>query len=129
MFQPWRMQLRRAEEALAAQRLDEAGALVRQGDLPEYLPAKKLMARFATQFVRRGQKHAELGQSLAGWHDLETARELGAAADTLGSLRGRLVADAVAEAERYLAAGEPAAALTRLEALQERGQSGAEVRT
>src|SRR6185369_4808482 len=99
MFQPWRIQLRRAEEALAAQRLDEASTLVRQGDLPEYLPAKRLMARLATQLVRRGRQHAELGQSLAGWRDLEAAAELGAAPDTLGSLRGQLVADAVAEAE------------------------------
>src|SRR5262245_65344518 len=100
MFQPWRIQLRRAEEALAAQRLEEANALVRQGDLPEYLPAKKLMARLATQFVRRGQRHLELGQSLAGWRDLEAAAELGAAAETLGPLRGQLVARAVGEAER-----------------------------
>src|SRR5262245_44332040 len=102
MFQPWRIQLRRAEEALAAQRLDEASALVRQGDLPEYLPAKKLMTRLATQFVRRGQQHLALGQSLAGWRDLEAAAELGAPADSVGTLREKLVQRAIAEAERYL---------------------------
>ncbi len=128
MFQPWRIQLRQAEEALAAARLDEARAFVRQGDLPEYLPAKKLMARLATQFVQRGQKHAELGQSLAGWRDLEAAAELGAATDTLGPLREQLVAQALNEAERYLSADEPAAAIARLQALQARGQAGAEVR-
>jgi hypothetical protein len=128
MFQPWRMQLRRAAEALAAARLDEARALVRQGELPEYLPAKKLMARLASQFVRRGQQHVNLGQSLAGWRDLEAAAELGAAAEVLGPLREQLVNRAIAEAERYLAADEPAAAIARLQALQHRGPMGSRVR-
>ncbi len=128
MFQPWRMQLRQAEEALAAARLDEARALVREGDLPEFLPAKKLMTRLATQFVERGQRHAELGQSLAGWRDLEAAVELGAAAESLSPLREQLVAQALSEAERYLSADEPTAAIARLQALQTRGQAGAEVR-
>src|SRR5947208_5844842 len=104
MFQPWRMQLRRAAEALAGQRLEEARALVRQGDLPEYLPAKKLMARLATQFAKRGEKNVAVGRSLAGWRDLEAAAELGATADTLARLRQELVARALTEAERYLAA-------------------------
>jgi hypothetical protein len=128
MFQPWRIQLRRAEEALAAQRLDEACTLVRQGDLPEYLPGKKLMTRLASQFVRRGRRHAELGQSLAGWRDLEVAAELGATVETLGPLREQLIRQALAETERLLAASQAEAAIDRLQALQRRGCGTAEVR-
>jgi tetratricopeptide (TPR) repeat protein len=128
MFQPWRLQLRAAEEALRQGRLDDASRLAAQGDLPEFLPAQKLLARIAGQFADRGYQRAVAGQTLAGWHDLEAADRLGADRRQIDKLRQQLIKAALTEAETYLAAGDPQAALERLEVLVERQPATREVR-
>lgn len=119
MFQPWRLKLREAEEAFKGGRLDEAGRLLRQPDLEEFLPARRLLAKVAREMARRGQARTARGESTAGWHDLESAAALGADTEALVELRTRLVERAVAESEGYLLAGEPQTAVARLDALRE----------
>src|SRR5688572_23477432 len=115
MFQPWRLRLREAEEALKNGRLDEASRLLRDDELRKYFPAKKLLANAARQMVARGRLHAQKAETAAGWHDFQAAAELGAEADALSQLREKLMELAVAEAERYLAAGNIDACLATLD--------------
>ena len=91
MFQPWRLKLREAEEALRSGRLEEAGRLLRTGGLNEYLPGKRLMEKVAVRIAERAQRRVAVGQTLDGWHDLETAARLGANASLVDGLRQRFV--------------------------------------
>lgn len=128
MFQPWRIQLRQAEEALKANRLEEARELLNQGDVREYQPAKRLMSELAGRFAARGRRRADLGASSAGWRDLETAMNLGGDDAAVGGLRELLVGRTLEEAERFLAAGDAQAALARLAALDDHHAATPEVR-
>ena len=121
MFQPWRLRLREAEEALKSGRLDEASRLLCDEEIRKYFPAKKLLANAAQQMVARGQLHAQKAETAAGWQDFQAAVELGAEAQALSQLREKLVELAMAEAERYLAAGNIDACLATLDRLHHRG--------
>ncbi|MEX2118766.1 MAG: FHA domain-containing protein [Pirellulales bacterium] len=123
MFQPWRLKVREADEALRAGRLEEAGRLLRDSQVRDFLPARQLMAKVAGQMVERAQRRVAGGQSAAGWRDLDMAQALGAEAESVAELRQAFVARRVAEAEGYLAAGEPSAALARLDDLARRGSA------
>lgn len=114
------MQLRQAEAAAAAGQLDEASRLLAKDDLATYLPAKQVTLTVAAALVERGQKHAEHGDTLAGWRDLETALMLTGETAALTELRRQLVEQAHAEAERYLAAEDATAALACLDRLHRR---------
>jgi hypothetical protein len=121
MFQPWRLRLREAEEALKSGRLDEASRLLGDEELRKYFPAKRLLANAAQQMVARGQLHAQKAETAAGWQDLQAAAELGAEADALSQLREKLMELAIAEAERLLSAGNVDACLATLDRLGHRG--------
>src|SRR5688572_23167348 len=114
MFQAWRLQLRAAEQALRAGRLDEAARLVCQGDLPEFLPGKQLQAKIAGSMLDRGRKSIERAESSAGWRDLASAERMGAADEAAAGLRRALIAHTLKEADTLLAADDPTAALARL---------------
>lgn len=117
MFQPWRIKLRAAEEAFRSGRLEEAGEILRSGELREFLPAKKLLAKVAAEIARRAGRRLTAGQTSAGCRDLAMARAWGADADRTDELRQNVVERRLQEAQAYLVAGEPAAALARLELL------------
>ncbi len=53
MIQIWRRQLKQAEQAYKIGRLDEAGRILQQDDLREYLPGKRLGAKVAAQIAER----------------------------------------------------------------------------
>lgn len=124
MLQPWRLKLREADEAFHGGRLEEAGRLLCQSGLREFLPAKQLLAKVAGRMIERAERRAAGGQSSAGWRDLETARVWGADADAVCSLRQAFVDRRLTEAEAYLAAGEPSAAVSRLDELARYGDAG-----
>ncbi len=128
MFQPWRLKLKAAEEALRGQRLDEARELLCQSDLGEFLPAKQLKAQVADCLAQRGQSRAALGETSAGWRDLDAAVAVDSGRATVGELRQALIQSALEEAAGLLAADEPQAALDRLHRLDRRGGNTPEVR-
>ena len=128
MLQPWRLKLREADEAYHAGRLEEAGRMLTESSLREFLPAKQLLAKVAGQLVERAERRAAGGQSLAGWRDLEAARHWGADADAVSTLEQSFVERRLAEAGAYLAAGEPAAAVSRLDELARHGEIGRRAR-
>jgi hypothetical protein len=124
----WRLKLREADEAFRGGRLEEAGKLLRDGDLQEFLPAKRLLAKVARGFAQRARRRMEGDQSSAGWRDMETARSLGADPETLAELGRAFVQRRLEEARSYVVAGEPATALARLDDLLGRQEVGREAR-
>ena len=128
MLQPWRIKLRQAEQALRQGQLEEATRLVCLGNLREFLPAKQLLARIAAGYAERGQSRAACGETMAGWRDLEDAARLGSETPAVAALRRQLVETGISEAEGYLAAGDPEAAVARLDTLARRHAATGEIR-
>jgi len=106
--------------ALQSGRYDEAGAMLRADSLRDFLPAKQLAREVAGKMLERAGDRFAHGDSAAGWNDLAKADELGGQADAISQLQSRYAARCVEEARRYLAAGQPAPALSRLERLAQR---------
>jgi len=128
MFQTWRMQLRQAEQAMAGGRLDEAGRLLTQHDLRQFMPGMELSTQVAERMARRGRQRIEEGNTMAGWRDFDAASVLANDTPDVEALRQQLVDRAVGECRAFLAAGDPAAALSRLSGLESRGLASSEVR-
>ncbi len=128
MFQSWRIQLRAAEQAWRAGRLDDAARIVSQGNLPEFLPGKQLQAKLASQMLQRGRQALARAESTAGWQDLLVAERLGAPGEQTHDLRHALVAHTLQEVDSLLAADDPHAALARLDLLESRCRGLARVR-
>jgi hypothetical protein len=89
--QSWRLQLREAEEAFRAGRLDEAATLVRQGDLHRYLPGKKLSVAIAEQLAGEPGTRLRQGESAEGWQDLDVACRLSSRAEGVLAIRREIV--------------------------------------
>lgn len=128
MFQPWRIKLREAEEALRVGRLDEAKRLLCDGNLVEFRPGKELMRKVAAEMARRAERKVACGQTLDGLRDLETAAVLGAGEETVAVVRRQIVDRASQEARQLLEAGEPAPAAARLAELERQGPTPRDVR-
>lgn len=128
MFQPWRLKVREAEEAFRNGRLEEASRLLRDEGLLEFLPAKQLLAKVAREMTARAGKRLAAGATSAGWHDLEAAQKLGAESSSVVDLRQQFIDRGISEAGAYLQAGDPAAAVARLETLERSGASGRDLR-
>jgi hypothetical protein len=129
MIQIWRRQLKQAEQAYKIGRIDEAGQILRQDDLREYLPGKRLGAKIAARIAERARLRAAAGDTSAGWRDLDEARSLGGETNQLIAVRGKLVGDALDEAEKYLRAGDAGKAIAVLERLQRRDVQDKRLRT
>ena len=128
MIQSWRLQLREAERAYREGRLDEAGRLLQQRPLCEFLPARRLLEKVVRQLVDHGLEQAADGQTSVGWHHLQLAESLGADAVKLASLRQQLVRRTEDEVFAYLEAAQPEAALARIESLAARGPLDSKMR-
>ena len=76
MFQPWRFKLKEAEVALEQGRLEDAARLLKEGDLPTYLPAQQLLAQVAVKMGARATLRAKGGELEGAWRDLDAARNL-----------------------------------------------------
>lgn len=120
MFQPWRLKLRQAEEALRGGRLDDASQLLAEGQLRDYQPAQALAARLAGDLAERGQRRLAGGETAAAWHDLSMAERIAHGQGAADSLRQELVRLTLRESESYVAAGNPQAAIERLSDLLSR---------
>jgi hypothetical protein len=128
MFPSWRLQLREAEQALRDGRLDEAYRLVSQGELRTYLPGRRLCQKVAGQIADRAGRRLMGGQSSEGWRDLETACSLIGEVDEVLAVREAIVERYLRDAEGDIAAGEPSAAIARLEGLRRHVSPGLEMR-
>jgi hypothetical protein len=76
MFQPWRFKLKEAEVALEQGRLEDSARLLKEGDLPTYLPAQQLLAQVAVKMGARAALRGKNGELEGAWRDLDAARNL-----------------------------------------------------
>ncbi len=97
--------------------------------LREFLPAKRLARDVAGKLAERARGRFALGDSGAGWNDLLAADRLGGQIDAVNQIRHDYADAALRDARKYLAAGEPASALARLQKLQNRGLADEHART
>lgn len=129
MFPTWRLRLREARVAWQSGRYDDASRVLADDSLREFLPAKRLAREVAGKIVERARDRFALGDSAAGWRDLVTADRLGGANEAIDKLRHEYSDAALRDARKYLAVGEPASALLRLEKVQKRGRVDESIRT
>lgn len=128
MFQPWRIKVREAEVALQGGRLEEAGRLLQQPSVREFLPAKQLLAKVADELAKRARDRLAGGDSSAGWRDLDRAVDLGADVAGVSQARQEYVGQRLAEVETSLRTGSIAAAQRHLKELSRHGLENVEVR-
>ena len=102
-------------------RYDDAGSILTDEALRDFLPAKKLARDVAGKIIERAGNRFARGDSAAGWKDLAIADRLGGQTDAIGRARLSYADQAMHEVRQYLAAGQAVPALTRLEKLQQRG--------
>jgi hypothetical protein len=128
MFPSWRFRLRDARTAAINGRYEEAGAMLADAQLREFLPAKKLAQQVADKMLARAGSAFADGDSAAGWKDVNAADRLGGNSDTIHRIRHNYVTQSLSEVRRYLAANQPAPALARLDKLRQRGLMDEQVR-
>ena len=109
MFPTWRLRLREARVAAQSGRYDDASRVLSDESLREFLPAKRLARDVAEKMVERARDRFALGDTSAGWQDLQVADRLGGQVEAVNEVRHHY-ADAalLQDARKYLAAGEPA---------------------
>ncbi len=128
MFPTWRLRLREARVAWQSGRYDDASRVLADESLREFLPAKRLARDVAGKMVERARDRFALGDTSAGWQDLQVADRLGGQVETVNQVRHDYADTTLQEVRKYLAAGEPAPALFRLEKLKKRGLADEHVR-
>jgi hypothetical protein len=128
MFPVWRLQLREARVAADSGRYDEAGSLLTAESLRDFLPAKRLARDVAGKIVERAKDRFTLGDSAAGWRDLQQAARLGGQEAAIATIRSQYVERSMSEARSYLLANQAAAAIAVLEKLVHRGLGDERVR-
>ena len=124
----WRLRLREAQVAANSGRYDDASRVLADESLREFLPAKRLARDVAGKIAERARDRFALGDTAAGWKDLLTADRLGGQMETVNQIRHNYADTALADVRKYLAAGESASALARLEKLHKRGLADESVR-
>ena len=128
MFPTWRIRIREARTACQNGRYEEASTMLADAKLRDFLPAKQLAQEVAGKMLERAGNRFDLGDSTAGWKDLNAAERLGGNGDAVNRLRHYYANQSLRDVRRYLAAGQPAPALARLEKLQQRGLADESVR-
>jgi hypothetical protein len=128
MFPTWRLRLREARVAWQSGRYDDASRVLADESLREFLPAKRLARDVAGKMVERARNRFASGDTSAGWQDLQVADRLGGQVEAVNQARHDYADAALRDACKFIAAGEPASALSRLEKLHKRGLSDDPIR-
>jgi hypothetical protein len=128
MFPIWRLRLREARVAAESGRYDDASRVLSDESLRDFLPAKQLARDVAGKMVERARDRFALGDTSAGWQDLQVADRLGGQVEAVTQTRHDYADGILQDARKYLAAGEPASAMSRLEKLHKRGFADDHVR-
>ena len=118
MFAQWRLTLRQAEEAVRADRFEEALELARRPEVADHCQAGQLRNRVALRLVERACEHARQGHSQAAWHDLRQAELAGAPSTKLVQVRGELTDRGAQEVQAALDTGAPNQAMTLADELR-----------
>jgi hypothetical protein len=128
MFPAWRMKIRTAQIALNEGRCDEASALLSRDSLRGFLPAKRLSQEVAARLVDRAGRKLAAGDSVAGWHDIQQAQQLGGSTDLVDKFREEQARLGLEQTRRLLEHGETALAARQIAKLEQRRLGGDERR-
>jgi len=120
MFQAWRLKLREAQEAFQVGDLTEACRLLRSGNLMQFLPGRKLAAQVADRRTARAKALAGRGDLDSAWKELEAAGQLAGETSELQRASQALLDQSLQQIHQLIVHGDPARALTQIEALQKR---------
>jgi hypothetical protein len=115
------LQLREARVAWQNGRYDEAGAILSNEALRDFLPAKQLARDVAGKIVERAGARFARGDSAAGWHDLQQADRLANQLEAIGQMREQYAERMLLEAHGYVMAGQFAPAIALVNKLHKRG--------
>lgn len=122
------MRLREARVAWQNGRYDDASRMLADDSLREFLPAQQLARDVAGKIIERARDRFALGDTSAGWNDLAVADRLGGQIDAVNKIRHEYADAVLCDARKYLAAGDPESALSRLQKLQKRGLADNHIR-
>ncbi|MDZ4657516.1 MAG: FHA domain-containing protein [Bythopirellula sp.] len=128
MFPAWRMKIRAAQVALKEGRCDEASALLSRESVRGFLPAKRLSHEVASHLVDRAGRKLAVGDSVAGWHDIQQALKLGGSEELVNRFREEQARLGLEQTRRLLERGETALAERQIAKLEQRRLGGDERR-
>lgn len=124
MFPTWRLKVREAQIALNAGQPDEAGRILQQESVREFLPAKRLSEKVARQLVSRAEQAFQRGDSLASWTDLQQASRLGGCDAEIAELRLAQAQRGIDRVRSLLLQGETSMATHQINRLEQRQLGG-----
>src|SRR5262249_5517218 len=107
-----------AQEALDSGRLEEAQKLLARPEAVGHLGASTMLQQLARRLVERGNERWKHQNMCAAWNDLVQAEKIGGVSSEAAGLRQRLADASLADAKRFLEAGEARKALDALAAVQ-----------
>lgn len=120
MFPSWRIELGEARRALKAGQLDRACAIVGQESLRGFRQTRELTCELAGRVANRAQSRLAMGQSTAGWRDLELAERMAGSDQATASLRNAYQRQVAQRIVAALAEGQTARAKQDLAKLRQR---------
>jgi len=115
--------------ALNAGRPEEAGQILQQASVRDFLPAKRLSHEVAQQLVSRAEQHLQQGDSTASWSDLQQAARLGGCDGRVAELREAQAQQGLERVRRLLIQGETKLAAEQIARLEQRQLGGNPCRT
>lgn len=127
MVVPWQNKLKEAERAFKGGQVERARELLVDSQVRRSPAGEELAGEVVKQMARRAENQAALGDTSAGWQDLENARALAGDAADVVAAREKMITLALGEVEKYLRASEPDAALAKLDKLHQRNVAGGRV--
>lgn len=124
----WRLKIREARTALKAGRPEEAGKILQQESVRDFLPAKRLSLEVAQHLVDRAQQRLQQGDSIASWADLEQATRLGGCDQQVAELRQAQADNGLERVRSLLIQGEAKLAAQQIARLEQRRLGGSQRR-
>lgn len=129
MFPAWRYKLREAQLATVQGRLEEAGRLLSDPELRQFLPVQQQQQSVAALLSKRAMQRASAGEFGQAYKDLDTS-ELLAGQSTAWQAAQQVVIDlAFASVIKHLEAGDHSGAMSRLDVLGKRKVVDSKVNT
>jgi hypothetical protein len=125
----WQNKLKEAERALNLGEVDHARKLLADSQVRRSPAGQELAGRVVKNIAERAERNVSLGNSTAGWRDLEYARALAGDAAEVLAAREKMISVTLEGVEKLLQASDTDAALAKLNRLHEHNIAGGRVAT
>lgn len=123
----WQKKLDEAESALAGGRVEDARRMLSDTNVRRSPAGQALAGRLVQHYTQRAKQFDLRGDTSAGWRNLHQAQVLAGDSQSVAAIREEFVKRAVHDVERLLEAGNPDAALAKLDRLHGRNVAGGRV--